>query len=155
MKQRAVAILYAGIAICVVLGNTIAGESKSGSTLFRESFDDAKLKNRKWYDMTRIRIVGDAVAGKGCIEYDWPDKNSKGAASSGMRRLFMPTDEIYICFYLKLSRGWGWTGRNYHPHLTYFMTTENSQWHGPAASHLIPAAGAASGRSSRWAGRRP
>ena len=26
--------------------------------------------------------------------------------------------------------------RNYHPHLTHFLTTENAKWHGPAASHL-------------------
>jgi hypothetical protein len=53
-----------------------------------------------------------------------------------MRRLFQPTDEVYLRFYLKLSKGWGWSGRNYHPHLTHFMTTENGKWHGPAASHL-------------------
>jgi hypothetical protein len=39
-------------------------------------------------------------------------------------------------YYLKLSKGWGWSGRNYHPHLSHFMTTENGKWHGPAASHL-------------------
>jgi hypothetical protein len=50
--------------------------------------------------------------------------------------LFEPTDEIFVRFYLKLSAGWGWTGRNYHPHLTHLLTTENSKWHGPAASHL-------------------
>jgi len=120
----------------MLLGNTSIGGSKPDSTRIWESFNDSKLKSRKWYDITRIKIVGDAAAGKGCIEYDWPDKKSKGTASSGMRRLFEPTDEIYIRFYLKLSKDWGWTGRNYHPHLTHFMTTENSKWHGPAASHL-------------------
>ena len=39
-------------------------------------------------------------------------------------------------FYIKLSQGWGWTGRSYHPHLMHFMTTENDKYHGPAASHL-------------------
>ncbi len=136
MIRKGVLVLCTGIAVCVLLGNSIAGESKPSTTLFRESFNDAKLKDRKWYDMTRIRIVGGAVAGKGCIEYDWPGKNSKGTASSHMRRLFKPADEIYIRFYLKLSKGWGWTRRNYHPHLTHFLTTENPKWHGPAASHL-------------------
>jgi hypothetical protein len=31
---------------------------------------------------------------------------------------------------------WEWSGRNYHPHLIHFLTTENSEYHGPAASHL-------------------
>ena len=60
----------------------------------------------------------------------------EGSGSSGVRRLFEPTDKVYSRFYLKLSKGWGWTGREYHPHLMHFLTTENSKWHGPAASHL-------------------
>jgi hypothetical protein len=112
-------------------------EKKTKATpLFSENFDNAKLKSRKWYDMTRIRIADGALAGKGCIEYKWIDKKSKGQASSSMRHLFKPTDKVYIRFYLKLSKGWGWTGRNYHPHLVHFLTTENPKYHGPAASHL-------------------
>ena len=53
-----------------------------------------------------------------------------------MRRLFDPTDTVYLRFYLRLSKGWKWSGRNYHPHLMHFMTTENGKFHGPAASHL-------------------
>jgi hypothetical protein len=136
MIGKRVLIVCTGIAACLLLGNAVLGESKPKHMLFSEKYDDAKLKTRKWYDMTQIRIVGGAVAGKGCIEYEWPDKDSKGTASSSMRRLFKPTDEVYIRFYLKLSKGWDWTGRNYHPHLTHFLTTENSKWHGPAASHL-------------------
>ena len=76
------------------------------------------------------------MAGKGCIEYEWTDSQSGVKGSSPVRRLFEPTEEVSIRFYLKLSEGWGWSGRNYHPHLTHFLTTENSKWHGPAASHL-------------------
>ena len=82
-----------------------------------------------------IRIVGDAQAGKGCIEYEW-NSELTSCGSASIRHLFEPQDEVYYRFYLKLSKGWGWTGRNYHPHLTHFLTTENSEYHGPAASHL-------------------
>jgi hypothetical protein len=47
-----------------------------------------------------------------------------------------PLTQTAIRFYLKLSKGWGWSGQNFHPHLTHFLTTENPKWHGPAASHL-------------------
>jgi hypothetical protein len=104
--------------------------------LFRESFDDADLLKRGWYDGSQFRIAGDAWAGAGCIEYEWTAPNEKVSGSSGVRRSFEPTGEIFIRYYLKLSKGWGWSGRNYHPHLTHFMTTENGKWHGPAASHL-------------------
>ena len=113
-----------------------ADETTPEGVLFTENFDNAELAKRNWYDQTRIRIVRDARAGKGCIEYEWTARNSKSSGSAGMRHLFKPTDEVYIRFYLKLSKGWGWSGRNYHPHLTHFLTTENSKWRGPAASHL-------------------
>lgn len=120
--------------ICILPGT--ARQPQAVIPIFTETFDDANLKDRNWYDMTHITITGESVAGDGCIEYDWSDKDSKGTASSAMRRLFEPTDEIYIRFYLKLSENWDWSGRNYHPHLTHFMTTQNTKWHGPAASHL-------------------
>ena len=103
MIKRKILVFYTVIAVCVLFGNATSGELKPQNILFRENFDDANLKNRQWYDMTQIRIVGDAVAGKGCIEYEWIDKKSKVQGSSGMRRLFKPTDEIYIRFYLRLS----------------------------------------------------
>src|SRR3990172_3476668 len=104
----------------------IAGaEAKTEGIFFSESFEDADLAGRDWYDGTKFRIVGDAAAGHGCIEYEWADRQSSVQGSSPVRRLFEPTDEVSIRFYLKLSKGWGWSGQNFHPHLTHFMTTEN------------------------------
>lgn len=107
----------------------------SGGLQFREDFEDDNLSSRGWYDVQSIVTAGDAWSGKACIEFAW-DSRHKSSGSSAIRHLFEPDDEVYIRFYLKLSEGWGWTGRNYHPHLTHFMTTENSEYHGPAASHL-------------------
>lgn len=106
------------------------------SCLFAESFDDPKLSSRGWYDESAVRIVEGAFRGKGCIEYEWAGGREGVQGSSPARHLFDPTDRVYIRYYLKLSKGWGWSGRNYHPHLTHFLTTENGKWHGPAASHL-------------------
>jgi hypothetical protein len=124
--------LATATAICALSGAAVAD-----GVLFSESFDDANLSNRNWYDGASFRIVGDAFAGKGCIEYEWRERDTQpSAASSGARHLFEPTDEVWLRCYLKLSRNWGWSGRNYHPHLLHFLTTENSKFHGPAASHL-------------------
>lgn len=106
------------------------------SVLFKESFDDAKLGDREWYDITTIRTAGEASAGKGCLEYEWFAGKDNVQGSSPMRRLFEPTDRVYVRFDLKLSKGFGWSGRSYHPHLINLLTTENGKWHGPAASHL-------------------
>lgn len=125
------------IATCLaIITSPLAAQEKASGLIFAESFDDAKLESRDWYDLTRTRIAEGAAAGKGCIEYEWAHRDSPARGSSAARRLFEPTDEVYLRFYLKLSKGWGWSGRNYHPHLVHFLTTENSKWHGPAASHL-------------------
>jgi len=124
------------IAVALPPGDSARAEESAPRIFFQESFDDADLAARHWYDGREFRIAGDAVAGKGCVEYAWIEGRPKVQGSSAVRHLFEPTDEVAIRFYLKLSKGWGWSGRNYHPHLTHFLTTENSKWHGPAASHL-------------------
>ena len=104
--------------------------------LFDEAFDDTNLHKRGWYDGTNCRIDENSLKGEGCIEYEWVSNNQKVQGSSQYRHLFEPVEEIYIRFYLRLSEGWEWSGKNYHPHLTHFLTTENTEYHGPAASHL-------------------
>ena len=88
-----------------------AAETKQERILFQEGFDDADLAQRGWYDGSQFRIVGGARAGKGCVEYEWTDRQSKVQGSSGARHLFEPTEEVAIRLYLKLSKGWGWSGR--------------------------------------------
>ncbi len=104
--------------------------------LFTEGFEDERLLERGWYDGSKFRIAGDAKEGKGCLEFHWPPGATTPDTSSGVRRLFDPTETVYLSFQIKLSKGWAWTGKPYHPHLMHFMTTENGKWHGPAASHL-------------------
>ena len=110
---------------------------KSAGLLFRESFDDSNLLKRNWYDGDRFTIAKEhAHVGTGCVEYRWKAGGTSPASSSGARHLFEPSETVYLRCYLKLSKGWGWTGRAYHPHLMHFMTTENQKFAGPAASHL-------------------
>jgi hypothetical protein len=111
-------------------------EGEAG-VLFREGFDDPRLPERGWYDGTKFAISDvRPQAGKGCIEYGWKAGGTVPATSGGIRRLFEPMETVYLRCYIRLSEGWGWTGRGYHPHLMHFMTTENGKFHGPAASHL-------------------
>jgi hypothetical protein len=103
---------------------------------FTESFDDAALLERGWYDGDKFQISPDKpYAGAGSIEYSWESKTS-GPSSSTVRHLFTPTESVYLRFHIRLSKGWGWTGRDYHPHLIQFLTTENVKYAGPAATHL-------------------
>jgi hypothetical protein len=104
---------------------------------FSESFEDARLLERGWYDGDKFTLAArEALAGNGCLEFRWADRGTTPANSAGMRRGFEPTETVHLRFHMKLSKGWGWTGRGYHPHLIQFMTTENGPYHGPAGSHL-------------------
>lgn len=122
----------------IALALLLAGAARPPEgELFAEGFDDDPLPKRGWYDGDRFKIAAaDPFAGKGCIEYHWAEKGTTPDSSSGIRHLFEPTETVALRFYLRLSKGWSWTGRAYHPHLMHFMTTENAKWHGPAASHL-------------------
>lgn len=105
--------------------------------LFSESFEDANLLQRGWYDGSKFKIVSEgAYAGKGCIEFHWDANTTSPSTSSGMRHPVEPSDTVYLRYYIKLSPGWGWSGQNYHPHMTHFLTTENDAYRGPANSHL-------------------
>ena len=120
----------------MISAGTFAAEETPAGVIFSEKFDEADLTKRGWYDGNTFKIVGDARAGAGCIEYEWLEGAEKVTGSSGLRHPVEPTEEVALRFYIKLSKGWGWSGRSYHPHLMHFMTTENTKWHGPAASHL-------------------
>jgi hypothetical protein len=132
--MRARALLTASLFL--LLGAGVRAADPPAGALFSEGFDDARLHARGWYDGGRFDISAEKpYAGAGCIEYRWKS-GGDGPGSSAVRRLFEPANEVYIRFYLRLSRGWKWTGRPYHPHLMHFMTTENGRYHGPAASRL-------------------
>jgi hypothetical protein len=121
------------------VSRTSAQEHRHADTvpLFSESFENPRLLERGWYDGSKFTIANTRpFAGKGCMEYAWKTGGTTPANSSGIRHLFEATDTVALRCYIRLSKGWGWTGRDYHPHLMHFMTTENPIFHGPAASHL-------------------
>ena len=100
--RRLVAFMLVTTSSLTITGSGWAAEPNTRAKvntdgiLFSESFEDADLAGRGWYDGAKFRIVGDAAAGKGCIEYEWPDRRSGVKGSSPFRRLFEPTDEVRI-----------------------------------------------------------
>jgi len=138
VTRKRLALLVGGLlAIGWLASSAIGAEEKTPGLLFSESFEDANLLKRGWYDGSKFKIsTENPYAGKGCIEFHWNAGTTTPESSSGSRHPLEPTDPVYIRYYIRLSRNWGWSGRNYHPHLSHFMTTENPPYHGPASSHL-------------------
>jgi len=121
---------------CLVSSIFFQTVKSQNDVLIDENFNDNQLEARGWYDGTACRISDNSMLGAGCIEYEWIKDVQGVQGSSPQRHLFKPSDEIYIRYYLRLSKGWKWTGVNWHPHLTHFLTTENGEFDGPAATHL-------------------
>lgn len=138
MRRHVIVIAWClNLWVCEGFASAAEPAAKIAHILFSESFDDSQLLKRGWYDGSKFLIdKTQAHTGGGCIEYAWQANTTKPANTSGIRRLFEPTDTVYLRFHIKLSKNWGWSGRSYHPHLMHFMTTENAKYHGPAASHL-------------------
>jgi hypothetical protein len=92
--MRIALFILAGCISLVAVASAEAAEpqAKSENILFSESFEDAGLATRNWYDGTKFRIAGDAVAGNGCIEYEWTDSQSGVKGSSPVRRLLLGTE---------------------------------------------------------------
>jgi hypothetical protein len=136
--QHLFAVAVCALAMAGLLSRLAAQTPDSAArTHFHESFEDDGLLRRGWYDGRRFAISqAEPYAGNGCLEYRWEDRGTTPVSSSGLRHLFEPAEVVYLRCYIRLSSGWGWTGRPYHPHLMHFMTTENEKFRGPAASRL-------------------
>jgi predicted amidohydrolase len=140
MQRTSIALwaVTAAIFLAAPMGPLLAQPSGGADgVLFREAFDDDGLLQRGWYDGEKFDIARQgAHMGDGCIAYHWKPGTTNPDSSSALRRLFEPTDTVYVRFFIRLSKGWGWTGRPFHPHLINILTTENDRYAGPAATHL-------------------
>ena len=73
MFRALVVMVCLGTGSYAMLGACLADETKPTGILFSESFEDAQLAKRAWYDGSTFRIAAGALAGRGCIEYEWTE----------------------------------------------------------------------------------
>jgi hypothetical protein len=106
--------------------------------LFQELFDDADVANRDWYDNTSMVIsTSEHIPGSaGSAEYHWLKGSTAPTTGGAMRKLFAPTDSVYIDFWIKYSPGYTGSDQPYHPHEFLILTTIDDAWIGPAFTHL-------------------
>lgn len=108
-----------------------------GTVLFEENFDDANFGDRGWYDGASGAISNEAAPGSSSsFECQFQSGAQSCADGKPARHLFDETPTIYMGLWLKLSSNWVGSGVPYHPHMFHFITNEDSQYVGPANSHL-------------------
>lgn len=107
-------------------------------TLLHESFDDNSLASRGWYDNTSITISnsGHFSDSTGSAEFRFLQNHTIPSSGAAIRHLFEETETIFISYYVKYSANWQGSNMSAHPHEFQLLTNLESNWAGPAESHL-------------------
>jgi hypothetical protein len=122
----------------LLIALTATAFSYSQTVLLRELFDDADVASRKWYDNVKVAIsTAEHIPGsRGSAEFHWLRRGTAPVTGSAMRKIFTPSDSIYVDFWVKYSAGYTGSDHPYHPHEFLILTTENDSFAGPAFTHL-------------------
>ena len=117
---------------------SLAGQGNA-ATLFQENFEDGNFSARGWYDNSTPKLSSTEHVANSTksLEFHF----AKGAVTpdltgSSMRKKFVDSDSVYISYYVKHSASWVGSGVSYHPHIFYFLTNKDTDWTGPAYTHL-------------------
>ncbi len=106
---------------------------------FRETFVDARLDDRGWYDMGEPTLVEGGAPGTGS-RHAFLCRFAQGASGcrGGIlgRRAFPESDAVHLTVRIRYDEGWVGSGRPYHPHEFHFLTNVDDRFVGPARTHL-------------------
>src|SRR6266545_7392706 len=101
-----------------------------GSVLLQESFDNASLDVRGWYDGHAATIsTTEYHGGGGSIESRFPASGTQPSWAT-KRHLFTPSPTVYVSFWVKYSTNWVGSGRPYHPHEFVILSDLDGDWDG-------------------------
>lgn len=109
-----------------------------GEVLFLESFEDASLAARGWYDVNQVRISTREHANGSAASFECRFETGATECTGGVpgRRLFDALDELYFSYWVKYDKGWVGSGRAYHPHEFHFINSLEDRWVGPSYTRL-------------------
>jgi len=115
---------------------TVTAAPPGGVVLFQESFDDANLGARGWYDGGAATIsTTEYHGGGGAIEARFL-ASAVASSWSTKRHLFTPNPTVYVSFWVKYSTNWVGSGRLYHPHEFVILSDLDADWDGLSNDYL-------------------
>ena len=68
------------------------------------------------------------------MEWHWTSGST--APIPGSRIDFVPSNSVYLSYWVKQSSNWIGSGTGVHPHMFQFLTTMDDHWIGPSRTHL-------------------
>ena len=109
-----------------------------GTLLFSEDFNDSAFASRGWYDLAAPFVL-DSVnphSGASAARFTFQQGSTSAEISHVGRRLFTPTSQVYIEYWVRYSSNYIGSGQTFHPHEWLFLTNEDSAFVGPSSTRL-------------------
>jgi uncharacterized protein YjdB len=115
-----------------------AAPSGGGTILFQENFEDGNLASRGWYDNTSVQLsTAEHIAGSNSsAQYHFLVGAASPTSGGSQRHKFTPSNSFYVSFYVKYSTNWVGSGKAYHPHEFYALSTLDGDYDGPSQNYL-------------------
>lgn len=114
--------------------STLVPTTAAAEILLEESFDDNDLSARGWFDVTNVDIAADCFS-QGCLQYSYSTGDILPSGRGTLRITFAPSPVVYVRYYTRYSDNWAFRPA-YGPHELYLLTSEDSEWIGPAETQL-------------------
>ena len=122
--------------------NVSSSSGGAGATvLFQENFEDTNFGARGWYDLpsggvTSLSSTDHITGSTHSLQVNFPQGATSPSPRTAARHLFTPSDAIYVRYWIKHSSNWVGSGKTYHPHEFYILSTLDDQYAGPAFNYL-------------------
>lgn len=115
-----------------------ADNSAPATLLLRELCDDADFAGRGWYDIIlnppSIDTAEAIPASSGSCKFMFSLGSTNPTQGAHLRHTFTNSDTVSLRFYTKHGPEWVGSGRSYHPHTFYFLTSVATAYNSPAFS---------------------
>jgi hypothetical protein len=117
---------------------TVTAASGGGTLLFQENYEDANLVSRGWYDNTNVQLsTAEHITGsQSSAQYHFLAGATGPTSGGAQRHKFTPSNSFYASFYVKYSSNWIGSGKLYHPHEFYVLSTMDGDYDGPSENYL-------------------
>jgi hypothetical protein len=130
-------------AVFGAISASAAGTTTSGSTItppppppanvfFQESFDDANLGARGWYDNTGLLITTSEHTGSAgsSAQFHFLAGATTPTSGGAIRHKFPASNSMYVAYDVKYSTNWVGSAHTYHPHEFYALSTWDADYDG-------------------------
>lgn len=117
---------------------SIAITAGSAQTIFfTETFEDGNVASRGWFANTAFtRTTAEAYSGSSSLEIRYGVGNQTPTFGGAARKLFTPSESVYISYWVKFSANWIGSGQAFHPHEFALVTDEDDMWVAPTSTRL-------------------